>query len=91
MIILKNSNVEFFAILKSMKLFIISIAILAIIAGFVFIPVKSSDAPCGLGERYSIVKGQQNAYEEAARNADNIHMSCPQDMYDFVPNTLYIF
>lgn len=72
------------------KLFIISIAILAILVGFRFIPVKTGYDPCGLGDRYSIVKGQQNAYKEASRNRGNVLIGCPADIHDYVPNRLYV-
>ncbi len=54
------------------------------------VPIKTNEAECGLGKRFSLILGQYNKFEAAESNdADEIG-ACPAYVHDYTPNRLYI-
>jgi hypothetical protein len=74
--------------MKHKKLFIIMIPIV-LIALMALVPVQTSKAACGFGERFSIILGQYEKFKQASISPTEI-VGCPQYIHDSVPNRLYI-
>lgn len=74
--------------MKHKKLIIILSPIVLIIL-MVLVPIQTSKAACGFGERFDIIFGQYENYKKATINSSEV-FECPQYIHDTAPNRLYI-
>lgn len=65
--------------------FVVAISLMALV------PIKTNDAKCGLGDRFSLVFGQYKEFNQADdRELEIGSFACPAYVHEIVPNRLYI-